>query len=67
MYHRMMIKLFHECQNHIQDDHLLLRLLVYLSSEDDIEVILKNVPVHIATLHIADLWYKLDKLKKVSS
>lgn len=58
-------KLFHECKNHIKDDHLLLRLLVLLCSEDDIDVIMKNAPVHIVALHIADLWQTLDRMKKV--
>ena len=60
-----MSKLFHECVNHIKDDHLLLRLLVFLSSEDDIDVVLDNAPVHIVALHIADLWHTIDKVKKV--
>ena len=61
----MIDKLFDECKNHIKDDHLLLRLLVFLTYEDDIDVMLKNAAVHIVALHVADLWYKIDKVKKV--
>ena len=64
--YRIMRKLFYECQDHIKDDHLLLRLLVYLSSEDDIEVTMNNAPVHIVALHVAKLWHIIDKVKKVT-
>ena len=65
IFYRILAKLFDECQDHINDDHLLLRLLVFLSSEDDIDVMLHTVPVHIVILHVADLWHTLDKVKKV--
>ena len=65
-FYRMMHKLFNECKNHIEDDHLLLRLLVFLSSEEDIDVMLSNAAVHIVALHVADLWYAIDKVKKVT-
>ena len=62
----MMEKLLHNCKNHIEDDHLLLRLLVFLSSEDDIDVMLDNAPVHIVALHVADLWWDTnDGMKEV--
>ena len=64
--YRMMEKLLHNCKNHIEDDHLLLRLLVFLSSEDDIDVMLDNAPVHIVALHVADLWWDTnDGMKEV--
>ena len=66
VFYRIMGQLFHECENHIKDDHLLLRLLVFLSSEDDIDIMLNNVPVHIVALHVADLWQTIDKVKKVT-
>ena len=66
VFYRIMGKLFLECKNHIKDDHLLLRLLVFLSSEDDIDVMLGNAPVHIVALHAADLWHTIDKIKKVT-
>lgn len=66
VFYRIMGKLFFECKNHIKDDHLLLRLLVFLSSEDDIDVMLNNAPVHIVALHVADLWHTIDKVKKVT-
>ena len=61
-----MRKLFYECQDHIRDDHLLLRLLVFLSSEDDIEVTMMYAPVHIVALRVAKLWHVIDKVKKVT-
>ena len=61
----MMSKLFHECKNHIKEDHLLLRLLVFLCSEDDIDVMIDSAPVHIVALHVADLWHTIDKVKQV--
>jgi len=61
-----MRKLFFECQDHIKDDHLLLRLLVFLSSEDDIEVTMIYAPVHIVALRVAKLWHLIDKVKKVT-
>ena len=60
-----MKKLFDECKNHIEDDHLLLRLLVFLSSEDDIDVLLSTAPIHIVALHISDLWETRNIAKKV--
>ena len=62
---RIMSKLFHECENHIKEDHLLLRLLVFLCSEDDIDIMLSNAPFHIVALHVADLWNSINKLKQV--
>ena len=61
----MMKTLFQECDNHIKEDHLLLRLLVYLCSEDDIDVMLNNAPFHIVALRVADLWHSIDKVKQV--
>ena len=62
----MMGKIFHNCKNHSEDDHLLLRLLVFLSSDDDIGVMLNNAPVHIVALRIADLWWEAnDGIKEV--
>ena len=58
-------KLFQDCGNYIGDDNLLLRLLVFMSTEDDIDVLLSNAPVHIVTLHVANIWGTLDKVKKV--
>lgn len=61
-----MKKLFCNFKIHIEDDHLLLRLLVFLSSEDDIDVMLDNAPVHIVALHVADLWWNInDGMKEV--
>ena len=63
--YRMMGKLFHECKDHIKEDHLLLRLLVFLCSEDDIDVMLNNAPVHIVALHVSDLWRTINKVNQV--
>ena len=60
-----MDKLFYECKNHIEDDHLLLRLLLFLCSENDIDIMMKNAPFHIVAVRVADLWHTIDKVKKV--
>ena len=63
----MMGKIFHMCKNHIKDDHLLLRLLVFLSSENDIDILLDNAPVHIVALHVASHWWcGNDEMKEVT-
>ena len=61
----MISKLFNECENHIKEDHLLLRLLVFLCSEDDISIMLNNASFHIVALRVADLWNSIDKVKQV--
>ena len=53
-----------ELQNHAKDDCLLLRLLVYLSSEYDIDVILDYAPVHVVSIHISSIYQKYEKLSK---
>ena len=61
----MMKILFAELGDHMKSDHLLLRLLVYLSTEDDVDVILDHVvhvPVHIFALHISNQCQQYDKL-----
>ena len=63
--------LFAELEDHIKSDHLLLHLLVYLSTEDDVDVILDHavhVPVYIFALHISNQCQGYDKLcqKKVN-
>ena len=64
----MMKTLFAELKDHMKSDHLLLRLLVYLSTEDDVDVILDHVPVCIYALHISNQCQQYDKLcqKKVN-
>ena len=65
--YRMMGKIFHMCKNHIKDDHLLLRLLVCLSSDNDIDILLDNAPIHIVALHIAGLWWRANnEMKEVT-
>ena len=54
--YRMIGQLFSQCKNHMKDDYLLLRLLAFLCSEDDINVMMKNVQIHVVALHVADLW-----------
>ena len=65
IFYRMMGKLFDELGNQIKEDHLLLRLLVFLCSEDDIGVMMSHAPVHIVALHVSDLWNTTERLKKV--
>ena len=65
MCYRMMSKLFRECKNHIEEDHLLLRLLLFLCSESNIDVMLDNAPIHIVALRVADLWHTIDKVQQV--
>ena len=69
--HRLMKNLFIDLENHMKSDHLLLNLLVYLSTEDDVDVILDHTvhcPVHIFALHVSNQCQQYDKLtqKKVS-
>ena len=54
--YRMIGKLFSQCKNHMKDDYLLLRLLAFLCSEDNINVLVENVQIHVVALHVADLW-----------
>ena len=65
MCYRMMSKLFSECKNHIEEDHLLLRLLLFLCSESNIDVMLDNAPIHIVALRVADLWHTIDEVQQV--
>ena len=63
--------LFAEFEDHMKYDHLLLRLLVYLSTEDDVDVILDHavhVPVYIFAVHISNQCQQHNKLcqKKVN-
>ena len=67
----MMKTLFAELEDHMKSDHLLLRLLVYLSTEDDVDVMLDHtvhVPVCIYALHISNQCQQYNKLcqKKVN-
>jgi len=41
--------------NHAKDDPLLLRLLVYLSSEDDVDVVLDHVSSHFYAIHVSKI------------
>ena len=66
-----MKSLFVELENHMKSDYLLLRVLVYLSTEDDVDVILGHavdVPVCIFALHISNQCQQYNKLcqKKVT-
>ena len=61
----MMKTLFAELEDHMKSDHLLLHLLVYLSTEDDVDVILDHavhVPVYIFALHVSNQCQGYDKL-----
>ena len=67
----MMKFLFAELENHLKSDHLLLRLLIYLSTEDDVDVVLDHavdVPVCIFGLHVSNQCQQYDELcrKKVT-
>ena len=53
-----------QLQNHAKDDCLLVRLLVYLSSEYDIDIVLDYAPVHIVSTHISNIYQKYEKLNK---
>ncbi|XP_065899482.1 E3 ubiquitin-protein ligase rnf213-alpha-like isoform X2 [Dysidea avara] len=52
---RLIKKLFTELHSHLKDDKLLLRLLVYLSSEDDAETVLDHAPTHVYAIHISQI------------
>lgn len=56
---------FDEVQHHTQDDDLLLRLLVWLSCEEDIDVVLEYAPAHIYAIHFSQICQdKYEKLTK---
>ena len=55
VFHRLIRKLFTELRSHLKDDKLLLRLLVYLSSEDDAEIVLDNAPTHFYAIRISQI------------
>ena len=61
---RLMKTLLDDLQNLTKDDHLLLRLLVYLSSEYDIDIILDYAPVHIVAVHLSNICQKYEKLSR---
>ena len=61
---RLMKKLLDDLQNHLKDDYLLLRLLVYLSSENDVDAILDYAPVYIVAVHISNICQKYEKLNR---
>ena len=61
-----------ELEIHMKSDHLLLHLLVYLSTEDDVDTMLchkVHIPVHIYALHILNQCQHYDKpsQKKVTT
>ena len=52
---RMMKDMFVDLERLMKWDHLLLHLLVYLSTEDDVDTVLDypmNIPIHIVAIHI---------------
>ena len=66
-----MKSLFADLENHMKSDHLLLRLLIYLSTEDDVDVVLDHavdIPVCIFALHVSNQCQRYEKLcqKKVT-
>ena len=59
-----MKNLFSDLEHHMKTDHLLLHLVVYLSTEDDVNIILDDascVPVHIFALHISNQCQQYDR------
>ena len=61
----MMKNLFAELEDHMKSDHLLLRVLIYLSSEDDVDIVLdyaEDIPVCIFALHVSNQCQQYDKL-----
>ena len=64
LFYRLMKKLLDNLQNHTKDDYLLLRLLVYLSSENDVDTILNYASVHIVAVHISNVCQKYEKLNR---
>ena len=51
----MFHKLFTNLRAAAADDPLLLRLLVYLSSEDDVDVVLSHAPAHYFAIHVSQI------------
>ncbi|XP_065899490.1 E3 ubiquitin-protein ligase rnf213-alpha-like isoform X3 [Dysidea avara] len=73
-FQKMFHKLFTNLRAAAADDPLLLRLLVYLSSEDDVDVVLSHAPAHYFAIHVSQICCgtyerltknKMDKLNNV--
>ena len=68
---RLIKQLFADLKVDIKDDPLLLRLLVYLSSEDDVEIVLDHAPAHFYAIHISKVccgsYDRLSKDKVIKS
>lgn len=60
----MMNSLFTDLINYAKDNHMMLRLLVYLSSEEDVEIVLEHVPVHVVAVHIFSTFQQYRTLNK---
>jgi len=53
--YRLINHLFGELKDRAKDDPSLLRLLVYLSSEDDVEIVLEHAPAHFYAIHVSKI------------
>ena len=63
--YRLINYLFGELKDHAKDDPSLLRLLVYLSSEDDVEIVLEHAPAHFYAIHVSKICCETyDRLSK---
>ena len=61
----MMKDMFADLENLMKWNRLLLHLLVYLSTEDDVDIILDHpmdIPVHIVTIHILNQCQQYNQL-----
>ena len=70
MYIRLLKKIFADLEN-LKWDPLLLHLLVYLSTENDVDILLDHpmdIPVHIVAIHALNQCQQYNKLfqKKVN-
>ena len=61
----MLNKLFIDLRDHAKNDHLLLHLLVFLSSESDADVVLEHASAHLFAIRVSQLCSNRDeKLNK---
>ena len=62
---RLIQQLFDDLKDYVKDDPLLLRLLVYLSSEDDVDIVLDHAPAHFYAIHVSKICCQnYDRLSK---
>lgn len=59
-----MKKILDDLCNKMKDDYLLVRLLVYLSSENDVKTLLNYAPLHVVVIHLSKICQKYERLNR---